>query len=148
VDFLVKTFVQKEADVKRLWFIVDAADKTLGRLAVKIANLLRGKTKPTYTPQVDCGDFVVVINAEKVKLTGSKETQKTYSHFSGYRSGEYTLTAAAVRATHPERIIESAVHGMLPRNRSLSRAAFKRLKVYAGTNHPHAAQNPKVVDLK
>ena len=92
--------------------------------------------------------MVVVINAEKVKLTGSKESQKTYSHFSGYRSGEYTLTAAAVRARHPERLIESAVHGMLPRNRSLSRAAFKRLKVYAGANHPHTAQNPKVVDLK
>ena len=144
----MKTFVQKEADVKRVWLVVDAADKTLGRLAVKIANLLRGKTKPTYTPQVDCGDFVVVINAEKVKLTGSKETQKTYRSFSGYRSGERDITAAAVRARHPERLIESAVHGMLPRNRTLSRQAFKRLKVYAGTKHPHAAQNPQVVDLK
>ena len=144
----MKTFVQKEADVKRLWHLVDATDKPLGRIAVKITNLLRGKTKPTYTPQVDCGDFVVVINAEKVKLTGSKDTQKVYRYFTGARSGVYTITAAALRARHPERMIEAAVHGMLPHNRTLSREAFKRLKVYAGTSHPHAAQNPIVVDLK
>jgi large subunit ribosomal protein L13 len=130
----------------RRWFIVDAEGKTLGRLASVIAATLRGKTKPTYTPHADMGDFVVVINAEKVVLTGKKETQKLYSRHSGYPGGLRQRSVREVRATHPERIIESAVRGMLPRN-VLGERQLRKLKVYAGPKHPHGLQQPEPLPL-
>jgi large subunit ribosomal protein L13 len=142
----MKTFVAKDPGDNRDWLLVDAQDKPLGRLAVQIANTLRGKNKPTYTPHVDTGDFVVVINAEKVKLTGRKDEQKVYQRYSGYRSGLKEIPVAVMRERHPDRIIKLAVRGMLPKN-NLSRRMFRRLKVYAGVEHPHAAQNPRKVDL-
>ena len=135
----MKTFVPKEADIKRDWFVVDAEGKTAGRLAVVISNVLRGRNKPTYTPHVDTGAFVVVVNAEKIKLTGNKEEKKIYQDYSGYSSGRTETKAKDIRAKHPERIITQAVKGMLPTNRQ-SRQIIKRLKVYAGPVHPHAAQ--------
>ncbi|NCC51088.1 MAG: 50S ribosomal protein L13 [Spartobacteria bacterium] len=143
----MKTFVAKKEEVTRNWYVVDATDKPTGRLAVAISNVLRGKTKPTYTPNVDTGDFVVVINADKVKLTGNKEDKKIYQDFSGYPDGLKEMTARTVRAKDPTRIITQAVRGMLPKNR-LSRCTFKRLKVYAGADHPHDAQNPQALELK
>lgn len=140
------TSIPKVGDTNRAWVLVDAQDKPLGRLAVGIANVLRGRHKPIYTRHVDTGDFVVVINAEKVKLTGKKEKQKEYARYSGYRSGLKTITASVMRERHPERLILLAVKGMMPRN-SLNRAAFKRLKVYAGGKHPHEAQNPQPAKL-
>jgi large subunit ribosomal protein L13 len=137
----VKTTVPKESEIKRVWHLVDAEGKPLGRLAVQIANLLRGKGKAIFSRQVDTGDFVVVVNAAKVKLTGRKEEQKRYKRFTGYRSGYNEVSAAFVRARHPERMIEQAVHGMLPHNHQ-SRTTIKRLKVYAGAEHPHGPQNP------
>lgn len=134
----MKTFVPKKEDIKRTWYLVDANGKTLGRLAVKIANVLRGRTKAIYTPHVDTGDYVVVINADKVKLTGRKETQKVYMTYTGFRGGHYSTSVASLRATNPAAIIEHAVKGMLPHN-NLSRDMFKRLKVYAGEQHPHKA---------
>ena len=142
----MKTTIAKYEDVKRQWFVVDATDKPAGRLAVKIANVLRGRTKPIYTPHVDTGDFVVVINAEKVKLTGGKEDQKIYKDFTGFPGGLKQKSARVVRAKDPGRIIHQAVKGMLPRNRS-SRVIITRLKIYAGAEHPHAAQQPAVLDL-
>jgi large subunit ribosomal protein L13 len=143
----MKTTLPKNPDDKdRAWLLVDAESKTLGRLSTRIADVLRGKNKPTFTPHMDTGDFVVVVNAEKVKLTGRKNEQKTYSRYSGYRGGLKETTAAVMRQKHPERIIEFAVKGMLPKN-NLSRQMFKRLKVYAGQNHPHAAQSPEKVEL-
>lgn len=123
--------------------MIDATDQTLGRLAVRIARILRGKDKPTFTPHLDTGDSVVVINAEKVVLSGRKEEQKIYQRYSGYRGGLKEKTAAQVRKRHPERLIELAVRGMLPRNR-LGRQLNRKLKVYAGSEHPHAAQNPQL----
>ena len=140
----MKTTLVKERDVRRVWHVVDAADKPVGRLAVKIANLLRGKDKPAFAPHVDMGDFVVVINASKVKLTGAKETQKLYTSYSLYPGGLKQISAAQVRAKHPEYLIEHAVRDMLPRNR-LARTLFKRLKVYAGAEHPHTAQQPQAL---
>ena len=137
----MKTFVPKNPGENRGWRVVDAADKPLGRLSVTIANALRGKDRPTFTPEVDTGDFVVVVNAAKVKLTGNKEEQKIYQTFSGYRGGQKRYTAAQVRATHPERIIKHAVKGMLPKN-NIAGDMMKRLKVYSGADHPHAAQKP------
>jgi large subunit ribosomal protein L13 len=138
----MKTTIMNPADVKREWHLVDATEKPVGRLAVKIAKLLRGKDKPIFTPHVDMGDFVIVINAAKVKLTGAKESQKLYKSYSLYPGGLKTRTAAMVRATHPGFLIEHAVRDMLPKNR-LSRTLFKRLHVYAGSEHPHAAQQPR-----
>ena len=135
----MKTFVPKEADIKRDWFIVDADGKTTGRLAVVIANVLRGRNKPTYTPHVDTGAFVVVVNAEKIKLTGNKEENKIYQDYTGYSSGRRETKAKDIRAKHPERIIMQAVKGMIPAN-VLGRQTLKRLKVYVGPDHPHAAQ--------
>lgn len=140
------TLPKSPADSDRAWILVDAADRPLGRLATKIADVLRGKNMPTFTPHVDTGGFVVVINAEKVKLTGQKETRKMYQRYSGYRGGLRETPAAEVRARHPERLIKMAVKGMLPKN-TLARHSFRRLKVYAGTEHPHAAQNPEKVEL-
>lgn len=126
---------------QRPWHLIDADGKVLGRLAVQIANLLRGRTKPVYTPHLDAGDFVVVINAEKVVLTGKKETQKRYMSYSGWKGGEKYRTVAQVRATFPERLITHAVKGMLPKNR-LGDRLLTKLKVYKGPNHPHQAQRP------
>jgi large subunit ribosomal protein L13 len=142
----MKTFTANENDVQRDWFVVDAAGKSTGRLAVFIADILRGRDKPTYTPHVDTGAFVVVVNAEKIKLTGNKEEKKIYQDFSGYPSGLKERTAAVIREKHPERIITQAVEGMLPKNR-LSRRTIKRLKVYVGPDHPHAAQNVKPLEF-
>ena len=142
----MKTFVPKEADIQRDWFVVDATDKPAGRLAVVIANVLRGRNKPTYTPHVDTGDFVVVINADKIKLTGNKEEGKIYQDYSGYSSGRTETKAKDIRERNPERIITQAVKGMLPTNR-LSRQIIKRLKVYAGAEHPHTAQQVKELEF-
>ncbi len=142
----MKTTLPKEAEIIRAWHLVNAENKVLGRMAVKIANLVRGKTKPAFTPHIDTGDYVVVINARKVKLTGKKDEQKTYVDYSGFRSGLKTKTAAAVRQRCPERMIYDAVKRMLPKNR-LMRTAFLRLKVYPDAAHPHAAQNPKPLEV-
>lgn len=142
----MKTFAPKKEDVTRKWFVVDAAGKSTGRLAVVIADTLRGRTKSTYTPNVDTGDFVVVINAEKINLTGNKEKNKIYQDYTGYPSGRSEHNAATIRATNPKRIIMQAVEGMLPKNR-LSRQTIKRLKVYTGPDHPHAAQNVNPLKL-
>lgn len=142
----MKTFVAKKEEVTREWFVVDAANQPTGRLAVFIADILRGRNKPTYTPHVDTGAFVVVVNAEKIKLTGNKEDDKIYQDYSGYPSGRKERNAATIRASHPERIITQAVEGMLPKNR-LSRQMMTRLKVYVGPDHPHAAQNVQVLEF-
>lgn len=139
-----RTFSAKAEEVQRQWWVIDADGQTLGRLAVKAANLLRGKEKPIYTPHCDTGDFVVVVNAEKVKVTGKKETLKTYMSFSGFVGGHHSETLKARRARHPELLIEHAVRGMIPHNR-LGRRMYTKLKVYAGPEHPHGAQNPVLV---
>ena len=127
---------------RRAWRIVDAEGQVLGRLAEQIANVLRGRDKPTYTPHLDGGDFVIVVNADKIRVTGTKETDKIYTSYSGYRGGLKQVTLAEIRAKHPERLIMKAVKGMLPKNRLAARLLTK-LKVYAGSDHPHAAQNPE-----
>jgi large subunit ribosomal protein L13 len=141
-----KTTMVAEKDVKRAWRLVDAADQPVGRLAVAITRMLRGRDRPTWTPQVDAGDFVVVVNVEKIKLTGRKEEQKVYQRFSGYPSGLKRIPVARMRQRHPERILTHAVHGMLPDNHTRARM-MARLKVYAGPAHPHAAQNPQPVRI-
>ena len=135
----MKTYLAKTGEIQRNGVIFDAAGQPLGRLSVKIANALRGKDKTTFTPHIDTGAFVVVINAEKVKLTGKKEENKIYQSYSGYRSGLKEIKAKDLRAKHPERMIREAVWGMLPHGR-LGRAQYKKLRVYAGTEHPHSAQ--------
>jgi large subunit ribosomal protein L13 len=141
-----KTFVAKPADIEREWYVVDATDLTLGRLATQIASVLRGKHKPEYTPYEDVGDFVVVINAEKVQVTGRKLDQKEYYHHTGYPGGIKSITLRKQLQKHPERVIEHAVKGMLPRG-PLGRRQFKKLKVYAGAEHPHQAQSPKLLPI-
>lgn len=143
----MKTYLAKNGDSQPKWFVVDASGMVLGRLAVKVANILRGKHKPTFTPQTDTGDFVVVINADKVALTGKKNDQKRYMFYSGYVGGESYRSVADMREKRPDFIIEHAVKGMLPRNR-LARRMLKKLKVYGGAAHPHEAQNPEVLSLK
>jgi large subunit ribosomal protein L13 len=138
----MSTYVAKPAEVERSWFVVDASEFELGRLATRIATVLRGKHKPTFTPHVDTGDFVVVINADQVKLTGRKLDTKHYHRYSGYPGGLRSLDARSVRAEDPERVIRQAVKGMLPKNR-LSRQVITKLKVYGGADHPHAAQKPQ-----
>jgi large subunit ribosomal protein L13 len=140
----MKTTIPKAETVQRKWHVINAADQVLGRLAVNIANRLRGKDKPIYTPHVDTGDFIVVINARQVKLTGRKDDQKIYVNYSGYRDGLKEQDVSVIRERNPERMIYDAVKRMLPKNR-LMRQTFKRLKVYAGDQHPHAAQNPQPV---
>ncbi len=140
----MKTTVVHLDDVVRAWHVVDAADKPAGRLAVRIAEVLRGKDKPAYTPHVDMGDFVIVVNAAQVKLSGAKEEQKIYQDFSGFPSGLKRRKASVIREKNPERIIEQAVKGMMPRNK-LTRIHLTRLRVYAGAEHPHAAQTPKTL---
>jgi len=142
----MKTFMAKTEEQKPRWFVIDANGQVLGKVAVKAANLLRGKIKPTFTPHVDTGDFVVVVNAGKVVVTGKKETQKTYMTFSQYPGNEIIQTVAAVRAKRPERLIEHAVKGMIPRNR-LGRQMITKLKVYRGAAHPHTAQQPETVKV-
>ncbi|HOC00380.1 MAG TPA: 50S ribosomal protein L13 [Verrucomicrobiota bacterium] len=137
----MKTYLPKVNLDARKWHVVDAEGKVLGRLAVEVANVLRGKNKPIYTPHLDAGDFVVVINAEKVLLTGKKETDKQYMSYSGWKGGEKHQTVAQVRARHPERLILHAVKGMIPKNR-LGDALLTKLKVYKGNQHPHGAQQP------
>ena len=137
-----KTFQPKPAEVEREWFVVDAEGKTLGRIASVIAHTLRGKHKPTYANHVDVGDFVIVVNAEKIVLTGKKETQKFYYRHSQYPSGLSAVSVKEQRERHPDRIIRNAVRGMLPKN-VLGEAQFKKLKVYAGSEHPHTSQKPK-----
>jgi large subunit ribosomal protein L13 len=137
-----RTYVAKPGDVEREWYVIDATDQTLGRLATQVASILRGKVKPQYTPHEDVGDFVVVINAEKVHVTGRKLDQKVYYRHTGFPGGIRGVTLRKQLEKHPERVIEHAVKGMLPRG-PLGRQQFKKLKVYAGAEHPHQAQMPK-----
>ena len=138
----MKTYSARPDQVKRNWFVVDAAGQTLGRISTEIAHRLRGKHKPEYTPHVDTGDFIVVVNADKVTVTGNKEEGKLYHHHTGYPGGLKTTNFKKLQEKHPIRIIEKSVKGMLPKN-PLGRAMFRKLKVYAGAEHPHAAQQPK-----
>lgn len=141
-----KTYSAKPSEIEHNWFVVDAEGKTLGRLATEIAKILRGKHKPTYTPHMDTGDFVIVINADKVRVTGKRLDQKFYHRHSGYVGGLKSVSLRRMLETHPERVIEHAVKGMLPKNR-LGNQMYKKLKVYASPEHPHAAQQPKPLDL-
>lgn len=138
----MKSYIAKPAEIDHRWYVIDAEDKTLGKLAAEVAMILRGKKKPIYTPHVDCGDYVVVVNAEKVAVTGKRENQKIYRSHSGYPGGLKETTLAELRAKKPEEIIRHAVKGMMPKGK-LGRQMFKKLKVYAGPEHPHAAQNPE-----
>ena len=142
----MKTFSANAETVKRDWFLIDASGKTLGRLSSELAKRLRGKHKPVYTPHADTGDYLVVINAEKVAVTGKKLDDKMYHRFTGYIGHLKTTSLKDMLATHPERVIEIAVKGMLPKN-PLGREMYRKLKVYAGSNHPHAAQQPKALDI-
>ncbi len=143
---MTKTFSARPEDIRREWLLVDAQDKVLGRLAAEIARRLRGKHKPEYTPHMDTGDFVVVVNAARIAVTGNKETDKRYHRHSGYPGGIKTRSLAEMRARAPERILQQAVKGMLPKN-ALGRAMFRKLKVYAGPEHPHQAQQPTPIEL-
>jgi large subunit ribosomal protein L13 len=143
----MKTVFVKKEDVQRKWYVVDAEGATLGRLASRIASYLRGKHKPIFTPNVDTGDFIIVINAEKIKLTGKKLTDKVYYWHTGYRGGLKAATPKELLEKSPERLIKDAVWGMLPKNR-LGRQIFKKLKVYKGSEHPHSAQKPEKLELK
>ncbi len=143
----MKTYSAKSQDVEREWFVIDAAGKTLGRLATQVAQRLRGKHKPVFTPHVDTGDFIIVTNADKIKLTGLKLAQKTYYRHSGYPGGIKSTTAEELLEKKPTDILHTAVKGMLPKNR-LGRQMIKKLKIYAGDAHPHEAQQPKTLELK
>lgn len=142
----MRTFTAKEAKVERDWYVIDAEGQTLGRLASRIAPILKGKHKPIYTPHLDCGDFVVVVNAEKVRVTGRKLDQKFYHRHSGYPGGLTSINLRDQLGRYPERVIQSAIRGMLPKNK-LGRRMIKKLKVYAGDSHPHQAQNPRPLEL-
>jgi large subunit ribosomal protein L13 len=142
----MKTYSAKNGEINHDWFVVDAADKTLGRLASEIAHRLRGKHKAEYTPHVDTGDYIVVINAEKVRVTGAKATDKMYHRHTGYPGGLKSISFEKLIDKAPERVIQGAVKGMLPRN-PLGRAMFRKLKVYAGTDHPHTAQQPQALNI-
>ena len=142
----MKTFSAKAVDVERKWHVIDAADQILGKVAVEAARLLRGKHKPIFTPHVDTGDHVVIVNAEKVRLSGNKETEKICTSYSGYVGGQKVETPSKVRARRPELLIERAVRGMIPHNR-LGRAQLRKLKVYAGPDHEHEAQQPQPYSL-
>lgn len=141
-----KTYVPPQGSIEQKWYVIDAANQRLGRLAVEIARILRGKNKPTYTPHMDTGDFVIVVNAEKIEVTGKKRTQKLYRRHSGRPGGMKTETFAKLQNRLPERIIEQAVKGMLPKN-SLGRQLYTKLNVYAGSEHPHAAQKPETLTI-
>lgn len=142
----MRTYFPKEGDIKPRWYVVDAEGMVLGRLATTIATMISGKAKPTYTPFLDTGDHVIVINAEKIVLTGNKEAEKLYRHHSGYPGGLKERAARFIRVEKPESMIESAVWGMLPKNK-LGRKMLKKLKVYRGGNHPHEAQQPEALEL-
>ena len=142
----MKTFSAKPDSVKRDWYVIDASDKVLGRLSTEIARRLRGKHKPEYTPHVDTGDYIIVINAEKVRVTGNKETDKMYHHHTGYIGSLKTTNLEKLRKEHPERIIQHSVKGMLPKN-ALGRAMYRKLKVYAGDVHHHTAQQPQPLEI-
>ncbi|HWR09802.1 50S ribosomal protein L13 [Sporomusa sp.] len=142
----MKTFMANPADIKRKWYVVDAEGQTLGRLAVEVAKVLRGKNKPIFTPHVDTGDHVIVVNADKIVLTGKKLEQKTYFRHSGYPGGTTFTPAGKMLADKPQRVIEMAVKGMLPKN-TLGRQMYRKLNVYAGANHPHSAQQPEVLEF-
>ena len=142
----MKTVSMRARDVERSWYVVDAENRTLGRLASAVAHRLRGKHKPEYTPHVDTGDYIIVVNAARVRVTGNKETDKIYHRHSGYPGGIRSTSLNKLRRTHPERIVEKAVKGMLPRN-PLGRAMFRKLRVYPGPDHPHAAQQPQAIDI-
>ena len=142
----MKTQSAKKEEVSHSWYVVDATDKTLGRLSTEIANRLRGKHKPEYTPHVDTGDYIVVVNADKVKVTGNKTTDKVYYHHTGFPGGIKSITFDKLMQKAPERAIETAVKGMMPKNK-LSRSMLSKLKVYAGGEHPHAAQQPEPLDI-
>ncbi|HSW30784.1 MAG TPA: 50S ribosomal protein L13 [Longimicrobiales bacterium] len=142
----MRTYTPKADEIERKWFVVDAAGRPLGRLATEIARVLRGKHKPMYTPHLDTGDHVVVLNASKVVLTGNKADQKTYFRYSGYMGHEKHIPFRRMAGAHPERIVEMAVKGMMPKNK-LGRAMYKKLKVYAGGEHPHQSQQPQPLDI-
>ena len=141
------TFMQKKETVERKWYVIDATDISLGRLATKVADVLRGKHKPTFTPHIDCGDYVIVVNASKVKLTGNKLEGKIYYDHSGYTGGLRERTAKEMRENYPVEMIERSVKGMIPHTR-LGRQVAKKLFVYAGSEHPHTAQKPEVLEVK
>ncbi len=140
------TFIQKKETVEHKWYVIDAQDATLGRVAAKAAHMLRGKHKPTYTPNIDCGDFIIIINADKARLTGKKLDQKMYYNHSMYAGGLRERTAKVMKEKYPVEMVERAVKGMLPHTR-LGRAMYKKLFVYAGNEHPHAAQKPEKVEF-
>jgi len=142
----VQTYSPKLSEIERHWYVIDANDKTLGRLATEVANLLRGKNKPEFAPHLDCGDYVVIVNAEKIKVSGKKESQKLYRHHTGYPHGFKEETLKSLRDRKPEAIIEKAVRGMIPHTR-LGDHQFTNLKVYVGPEHPHEAQKPKPYEL-
>jgi large subunit ribosomal protein L13 len=142
----MKTFSAKPAEVRRDWFVIDATDKTLGRMATEIARRLRGKHKPEYTPHVDTGDYIVVVNAEKVQVTGNKPKDKMYHRHTGYPGGLKSMPFEKMIQSHPERLIELTVKGMLPKN-PLGRAMLKKLKVFAGPQHNHSAQQPRTLEI-
>ena len=142
----MRTFTEKKEEIAREWYVVDAEGQTLGRLASRIAPILKGKHKPTYTPHLDCGDFVIIVNAEKVRVTGRKLDQKLYYHHSGYPGGLKSISLRDQLNKYPERVLEAAVRGMLPKNK-LGRRMIKKLKVYAGESHPHEAQLPKPLEM-
>ena len=143
----MKSYMQKKETVERNWYVIDATDVTLGRLASKVAHMLRGKHKATYTPHIDCGDYIIITNAGKVNLTGNKLDKKIYYNHSGYTGGLRERTAREMKEKYPVEMVERAVKGMLPHNR-LGRAMAKKLFVYEGENHPHMAQKPEVLDVK
>jgi large subunit ribosomal protein L13 len=143
----MNTFFPKEGDLTKKWYVADAQDIVLGRLSARIAAILRGKHKPTYTPHADTGDYVIVVNAEKVKMTGNKLEQKTYERYSGYPGGLKVVNARTLLATKPEEVIKLSVRGMLPKN-ALGRKMLKKLKVYKGSEHPHKAQMPETLVTK
>ena len=142
----MRTFTAKTAEIERDWYVVDAEGQTLGRLASRIAPIIKGKHKPIYTPHLDCGDYVIIINAAKVRVTGQKMEQKFYYRHSGYPGGIKSISLRDQLATYPERVLQSAVKGMLPKNK-LGRRMIKKLKIYAGDSHPHEAQQPKPLEL-
>ena len=142
----MRTYSVKESELTHDWYVVDAAGQNLGRLSSKVAAILRGKHKPMFSPHMDTGDFVIIINADKVEVTGKRLDDKLYYHFSGYPGGLKQTTLRTQLATHPERVLAASIKGMLPHNR-LGRKMFKKLKLYAGPDHPHAAQQPKKLEL-
>ncbi|MDO5689876.1 MAG: 50S ribosomal protein L13 [Tissierellia bacterium] len=142
----MKSYVARPKDIERKWYVIDATDKVLGRLATEVATILRGKHKPIYTPYIDTGDYVIIINAEKIRLTGNKLTQKEYVYHTGYSGGRRAIRYDKLMATKPEKAIELAVKGMLPHN-IMGRAMYRKLKVYAGENHNHEAQQPEVYEF-